>query len=69
MTKYFFTDRLVPKKRLTEAEMLEINRLYRIIGHGERQLDELQNPNRCSQNPPAGWRQQAAVVGSSRSWW
>jgi len=44
MTKYFITDRLVPKKRLTEAEMLEINRLYRMIGHCERQLDELQNP-------------------------
>jgi hypothetical protein len=44
MTKYFITDRLVPKKKLTEAEMLEINRLYRIIGHCEQQLDELQNP-------------------------
>jgi hypothetical protein len=32
MTKYFFTDRSLPKKKLTEAEMLEINRLYRIIG-------------------------------------
>ena len=44
MTKYFITDRSVPKKKLTEAEMLEINRLYRIIGHCERQLDELQKP-------------------------
>ncbi|HMD53952.1 MAG TPA: hypothetical protein VKJ65_05330, partial [Phycisphaerae bacterium] len=43
-TKYFYTDRLVPKKRLTEAEMLEINQLYRVIGHCEQQLDELQNP-------------------------
>jgi len=43
MTKYFITDRLVPKKKLTEAEMLEINRLYRIIGHCEQQLAELQN--------------------------
>ena len=31
MTKYFYTDRSVPKKRLTEAEMVEINRLYRIV--------------------------------------
>ena len=31
MTKYFYTDRTVPKKRLTDAEMLEVNRLYRII--------------------------------------
>lgn len=44
MTKYFITDRSVPKKKLTEAEMLEINRLYRIIGHCEQQLNELQNP-------------------------
>ena len=44
MTKYFYTDRLVPKKKLTEAEMLEINRLYRVIGHCEQQLDELEHP-------------------------
>lgn len=44
MTKYFITDRSVPKKKLTEAEMVEINRLYRIIGHCEQQLNELQNP-------------------------
>jgi len=44
MTKYFFTDRSVPKKRLTEEEMLEINQLYRVIGKCEQQLDELQNP-------------------------
>jgi hypothetical protein len=39
MTKYFYTDRSVPKKKLTEAEMLEINRLYRIIGQCETKLD------------------------------
>jgi hypothetical protein len=33
MTKYFYKDRALPKKRLSESEMLEINRLYRIIGH------------------------------------
>jgi hypothetical protein len=38
MTKYFYKDRTVPKKKLTEAEMLEVNRLYRIIGGCERQL-------------------------------
>jgi hypothetical protein len=38
MTKYFYTNRTFPKKRLTEAEMLEINRLYRIIGKCEQQL-------------------------------
>jgi len=44
MTKYFYTDRSVPKKRLTEDEMLQINALYRVIGHCDEQLDELQHP-------------------------
>jgi hypothetical protein len=41
-TKYFYTDRTVPKKRLTPEEMVEINRLYRIIGERERDLARLQ---------------------------
>lgn len=41
MTKYFYTDRTIPKKRLTADEMLEVNRLYRVIGLGERQLTQL----------------------------
>lgn len=44
MTKYFYTDRSVPKKRLTEAEMLEINKLYRVIGHCEHRLFDLEHP-------------------------
>jgi hypothetical protein len=43
-TKYFYTDRSLPKKKLSEPEMLEINRLYRIIGHCQQQLAQLQNP-------------------------
>ena len=43
-TKYFYTNRSLPKKKLTEAEMLEINRLYRIIGHCEQQLAQINNP-------------------------
>jgi hypothetical protein len=39
MTKYFYVDRSLPKKKLTEAEMLEINRLYRIMGKCERKLN------------------------------
>ena len=38
MTKIFYQDRSLPKKRLTEEEMLEINRLYRIIGKSTDQL-------------------------------
>jgi hypothetical protein len=36
--KYFYTDRSLPKKKLSEAEMVEINRLYRIIGEDEAAL-------------------------------
>jgi hypothetical protein len=38
MTKMFYLDRSLPKKKLTEEEMLEINRLYRIIGGCQAQL-------------------------------
>jgi|CZKI01.1.fsa_nt_gi hypothetical protein len=41
MTKFFYLDRSVPKKRLTEPEMIEINRLYRIIGRCNAQLSAL----------------------------
>jgi len=41
-TKIFYLDRSVPKKKLTEDEMIEINRLYRIIGRCEQQLIQLQ---------------------------
>jgi len=36
MTKYFYVDRTLPKARLSEPQMLEINRLYRIIGRDEQ---------------------------------
>lgn len=36
MTKYFYTDRTLPKKRLSNGEMVEINGLYRVIGHDEQ---------------------------------
>jgi hypothetical protein len=39
MTKYFYVDRTLPKKKLTQAQMLEINRLYRIIGKCEKGLN------------------------------
>ncbi|HEY1848754.1 MAG TPA: hypothetical protein VGG37_06085, partial [Opitutaceae bacterium] len=41
MTKYFYTDRSLPKKKLTEPEMLEINRLYRVIGKCQSELAAL----------------------------
>jgi hypothetical protein len=45
MTKYFYTDRSLPKKILTEPEMLEINALYRVIGQCERKLNPLSLPD------------------------
>jgi hypothetical protein len=44
MTKFFYTDRLLPKKKLTEDEMLQINQLYRIIGQCNDRLYDLENP-------------------------
>ena len=44
MTKFFYTTRNVPKKKLAEAEMVEINSLYRVIGRCDQKLLELQNP-------------------------
>jgi hypothetical protein len=52
MTKYFYLDRSLPKKKLTQAEMVEINRLYRIIGRCEQQLARLQNPEPASTSNP-----------------
>ena len=48
MTKYFYKDRTAPKKKLTEAEMLEVNRLYRIIGRCQQQLAQLRDPQSAS---------------------
>lgn len=42
MTKFFYDDRTLPKKRLSEAEMIEVNRLYRIIGKCTAELDSLE---------------------------
>jgi hypothetical protein len=42
MTKYFYTNRSLPKRKLTEAEMLEINQLYRVIGRCEGEISRLQ---------------------------
>jgi hypothetical protein len=36
MTKYFYTDFSLPKKRLLDAEMVEINSLYRVLGRDEQ---------------------------------
>jgi hypothetical protein len=45
MTKLFYTNRDLPKKKLTEAEMLQINSLYRTIGHCQTDIENLQNPS------------------------
>ncbi len=36
MTKFFYVDLTLPKKKLSESEMLEINRLYRVIGRCQK---------------------------------
>lgn len=68
MTKYFYTNRSLPKKKLTEAEMLEINRLYRIIGRCEQQLGQTQNPDSgaASDVEHGGGESSATPAGRSR---
>jgi hypothetical protein len=44
MTKLFYVNRSLPKHKLSEAKMLEINRLYRIIGHSRAEIARLQAP-------------------------
>jgi hypothetical protein len=44
MTKYFYVNRSLPKHRLTEAQMIEINSLYRIIGRCEKAIHRLETP-------------------------
>jgi hypothetical protein len=41
MTKIFYTDRSVPKRRLTKSEMAAVNRLYRVIGRCKADLGRL----------------------------
>jgi len=38
MTKYFYMDRNLPKKRLSNSEMVEINGLYRVLGQNGRSV-------------------------------
>ena len=38
-TKFFYTNRELPKKRLTEAEYQELVRLYRFLGKCQRDLN------------------------------
>lgn len=44
MLKYFYTNRTLPKRKLTEAEMQEINNLYRTIGKCEGEIARLNAP-------------------------
>jgi hypothetical protein len=45
MTKLFYTNRSLPKRKLSEAEMVQINSLYRTIGHCQDAIQSLQNPS------------------------
>jgi hypothetical protein len=49
-TKLFYTDRSVPKRKLTEEEMLEVNRQYRIIGQCIRDLAALGSTGSYDEN-------------------
>ena len=40
-TKYYYTDYSMPKKKLSNEEMEEINRLYRVIGNCSQEIAKL----------------------------
>lgn len=62
MTKYFYTDRTVPKKRLTEAEMLEINQLYRTIAQSAQKIEQLKGQEGFSITRMSGFTVGAALI-------
>lgn len=49
MTKFFYKDLTVPKKKLTEEEMVEVNNLYRVIGKDLKAYDEVTHPTALTQ--------------------
>jgi hypothetical protein len=51
VTKYFHTDRNLPKKRSSVAEMAEINGPYRVMGQADRAL-----PTRWPTTGGSSWR-------------
>jgi hypothetical protein len=65
--KFFYTDRSVPKKRLTEPEMLEINRLYRIIGQCEAEVARLMAPKANPQAAGGSGVTESPSAGSAPS--
>lgn len=44
-TKFYYTDLTLPKKKLTEPEMLHINELYRYIGQRRNDIRLIENPD------------------------
>ena len=49
-TKYFITNRDVPKKKLTDAEYGELTRLYRVLGHDQDAAGAAQPPQPATVN-------------------
>jgi len=52
MIKLFYTDRNLPKKRLTEREMVEINRQYRLIAKYRKLLQQRLPSVAPAEQPP-----------------
>ena len=45
-TKYFYTSRKVPKKRLSDTEYKELTRLYHLLGQQEKAIAEVPAPTK-----------------------
>ncbi|MBE7210460.1 MAG: hypothetical protein INR65_05530, partial [Gluconacetobacter diazotrophicus] len=43
-TKFFFTSRTVPKKKLTDTEYAELTRLYHLLGQQQKAIDNVPSP-------------------------
>jgi hypothetical protein len=53
MTKFFYTDRSLPKRKLTQAEMRRVNALYRQIATYSSELQRFGHPWTPSPGSPA----------------
>ena len=65
-TKWFYTNRSLPKHKLTEAQMLEVNRLYRIIGRCETAINQLQAPAVTETQPAKTEPETGAIIPDQR---
>ena len=65
-TKYFYKDRSLPKKKLSESEMVEVNSLYRIIGRCETEIAKLTEPQPSSTTAASSGDESSGSTGTNQ---